>query len=175
MIIGLPKEIKKNEYRVAATPSAVAALVRKGHTVLFETNCGLGSGFPDEDYLAAGGLLTERDEVYRRCDMLYKVKEIEESEFDLLHEGQIVFTYLHSNAHPDMTHALLERGVTAVAYEDIDDEAGGFPALAPMSVLAGKGGFIAAAWFAQTVRGGSGRLLSQVPGIPTPEIAIIGC
>ena len=175
MIIGLPKEIKKNEYRVAATPSAVAAFVKHGHTVLFEADCGAGAGFPDEAYLAVGGQKTPREELYRRCEMLYKVKEIEESEFDLLHEGQIVFTYLHSNAHPEMTRALLARGVTAVAYEDIDDDRGNFPALAPMSVLAGKGGYIAAMWFSQTVRGGSGRLLSQVPGIPTPEITIIGC
>lgn len=175
MIIGLPKEIKKNEYRVAAPPSAVAALSGKGHTVLFETDCGVGSGFSNEAYLAAGGLERSHEEVYRQSDMLYKVKEIESAEYDLLHEGQIVFTYLHSNAHPEMTNLLLKKGVTGIAYEDIDDGQGGFPALAPMSVLAGKGGYIAAMWFSQAVHGGSGRLLSQVPGIPTPEIAIIGC
>ena len=156
MIIGLPKEIKKNEYRVAATPSAVAAFVRHGHTVLFEPSCGVGSGFSDEEYLAAGGTACPHEELYRRCDMLYKVKEIEPSEYDLLHEGQIVFTYLHSNAHPEMTKELLARGVTGVAYEDIDDERGMFPALAPMSVLAGKGGFIAALYFSQSVHGGKG-------------------
>lgn len=175
MIIGLPKEIKKREYRVAATPSAVAAFVKRGHTVLFEHDCGAGAGFPDEQYAAAGGVLTPREALYRGCDLLYKVKEIEPAEFDLLHEGQIVFTYLHSNAHRDMTDLLLERGVTSVAYEDIDDDEGNFPALAPMSVLAGKGGVIAALWFSQTVRGGSGKMLSAVPGIPTPDFAIIGC
>lgn len=175
MIIGLPKEIKKNEYRVAAPPSAVAALTGKGHTVLFETDCGVGSGFSNEAYRAAGGVECAHEEVYRKCDMLYKVKEIEPAEYDLLHEGQIVFTYLHSNAHPEMTRVLLDKGVTGIAYEDITDEQGGFPALAPMSVLAGKGGYIAAMWFSQTVHGGPGRLLSQVPGIATPEISIIGC
>ena len=93
MIIGLPKEIKKNEYRVAATPAAVAALIRKGNSVLFEHDCGLGSGFPDTEYLAAGAEMVSHEDVYRKCDMLYKVKEIEPAEYDLLHEGQIVFTY----------------------------------------------------------------------------------
>ena len=175
MIIGLPKEIKKNEYRVAATPSAVAALVRKGHTVLFEAYCGVGSGFTNEEYIAAGGQMKLHEEVYRQCDMLYKVKEIEPSEYDLLHENQIVFTYLHSNAHPDMAKELLERGITGIAYEDIDDDQGGFPALAPMSVLAGKGGFLAALYFAQSVHGGKGILLNRIAGVSTPEITIIGC
>lgn len=175
MIIGLPKEIKKNEYRVAAVPSAVASLVRRGHTVLFEPSCGAGSGFPDEDYIAAGGISCPHDDLYRRCDMLYKVKEIEPAEYGLLHEGQIVFTYLHSNAHPEMTRELLSRGVTAIAYEDIDDDRGQFPALSPMSVLAGKGGFIAALYFSQSVHGGKGLLLNRTAGLPTPEITIIGC
>lgn len=175
MIIGLPKEIKKNEFRVAATPSAVAAFTRKGHTVLFEHDCGKGSGFEDAAYLAAGGKLTAHDELYRQCDMLYKVKEIEPSEYDLLHKDQVVFTYLHSNAHQEMTRELLERGVTGIAYEDIDDENGEFPLLSPMSTLAGKGGFIAALYFSQAVHGGKGLLLSRIGGVPTPEITIIGC
>lgn len=175
MIIGLPKEIKKNEYRVAATPSAVAALIRKGNSVLFEHDCGLGSGFPDAEYLAAGAEMASHEDVYRKCDMLYKVKEIEPAEYDLLHEGQIVFTYLHSNAHREMTEELLKRNVIGVAYEDIDDNEGRFPALAPMSVLAGKGGFLAALYFSQSVHGGKGLLLNRVAGCPTPEVTIIGC
>lgn len=175
MIIGLPKEIKKNEYRVAATPDAVAALVRAGATVLFEKDCGAGSGFADEAYAAAGGKLAAREDVYRKSDMVYKVKEIEPAEYDLLHDGQIVFTYLHTNAHPDMAKELMRRGVTGIAYEDIDDEHGGFPALAPMSVLAGKGGFLAALYFSQSVHGGNGLLLNRIPGAPTPEVTIIGC
>lgn len=175
MIIGLPREIKKNEYRVAATPAAVAAFVRRGHKVLFESGCGAGSGFADAQYEAAGGAPTPRAELYRGCDMLYKVKEIEESEYGLLRADQIVFAYLHSNAHPDMTRMLLERGVTGVAYEDIDDESGEFPLLSPMSVLAGKGGFLAALYFSQSVHGGNGVLLNRIAGIPTPEVTIIGC
>ncbi|HWQ58789.1 MAG TPA: alanine dehydrogenase [Clostridia bacterium] len=175
MIIGIPKEIKKNEYRVAATPSAVAAFARRGHKVLFEHDCGAGSGFPDAQYEAAGGVLTPHEELYRACDMLYKVKEIEEEEYGLLRKDQIVFTYLHSNAHPEMTRELIERGVTGIAYEDIDDEHGEFPLLSPMSVLAGKGGFIAALYFAQSVHGGTGVLLNRIAGVPTPEVTIIGC
>lgn len=175
MIIGLPKEIKKNEYRVAATPAAVAALIRKGNSVLFEHDCGLGSGFPDTEYLAAGAEMVSHEDVYRKCDMLYKVKEIEPAEYDLLHEGQIVFTYLHSNAHREMTEELLKRNVIGVAYEDIDDDEGRFPALAPMSVLAGKGGFLAALYFSQSVHGCKGLLLNRIAGCPTPDVTIIGC
>ena len=175
MIIGLPKEIKKNEYRVAATPAAVAAFTRAGHKVLFEHDCGIGSGFADEEYIASGAEMKSHEDVYRLCDMLYKVKEIEPAEYDLLHEGMIVFTYLHSNAHPEMTRVLLEKNVTGVCYEDIDDDEGKFPALAPMSVLAGKGGFLAALNFSQAVHGGKGILLARIPGVPTPDVTIIGC
>ena len=175
MIIGIPKEIKKNEYRVAATPAAVAQFIRCGHTVLFESGCGDGSGFCDDEYTAAGAEMRSHEDVYRQCDMLYKVKEIEPAEYDLLHENMIVFTYLHSNAHPEMTKVLLEKNITGVCYEDIDDDEGRFPALAPMSVLAGKGGFLAALNFSQAVHGGKGILLSRIPGVPTPDITIIGC
>ena len=175
MIIGLPKEVKENEYRVAATPSAVAALVRKGNTVLFEHDCGKGSGFSDEEYIAAGGQLSEHEDLYRKSDMIYKVKEIDASEYDLLHEGQIFFSYLHSNAHLESTLFCLKNNITSIAYEDIDDDNGKFPALIPMSILAGKGGFLAALHFSQSVHGGRGLLLNRIPGVPTPEITILGC
>ena len=142
--------------------------------VMVFTLAGCGA-MSHEEYIAAGGQMKLHEEVYRQCDMLYKVKEIETSEYDLLHENQIVFTYLHSNAHPDMTKELLERGITGIAYEDIDDDQGGFRALAPMSVLAGKGGFLAALYFAQSVHGGKGILLNRIAGVSTPEITIIGC
>ena len=173
MIIGLPKEIKENEYRVAATPAAVATLVRKGNTVLFEHDCGAGSGFSDEEYIAAGGQLSEHEDLYRNSDMIYKVKEIEASEYDLLHEGQIFFSYLHSNAHLASTMHCLKNNITSIAYEDIDDDQGKFPALIPMSILAGKGGFLAALHFSQSVHGGRGLLLNRIPGVPTPEITIL--
>lgn len=175
MIIGVPKEIKKNEYRVALTPSDASMLVGAGHRVIIEYNAGKGSGFSDEMYKDAGCEIMVHEELYKTCDMLYKVKEIEESEYDLLREGQIVFTYIHSNAHPDMTKELLKRKVIGICYEDIDDENGDFPLLSPMSILAGKGGFLAALHFQQSVHGGSGLLLSRVNGCPTPKVAIIGC
>ena len=175
MIIGVPKEIKKNEYRVALTPSDASMLIGAGHRVLIEYNAGKGSGFSDEMYKDAGCEIMAHQELYKTCDMLYKIKEIEESEYDLLREGQIVFTYIHSNAHPDMTKELLKRKVIGICYEDIDDENGDFPLLSPMSILAGKGGFLAALHFQQSVHGGSGLLLSRVNGCPTPKVAIIGC
>lgn len=175
MIIGIPKEIKKNEFRVAAIPSAVAAFVNHGHKVLVESNAGLGSGFSDSEYEKAGAKITPREDLYRSCDLLYKVKEIEASEYELLHENQIVLSYLHSNAHKEMTLELLKRHVTGVCYEDVDDENGEFPMLIPMSILAGKGGFLAALHFSQSVHGGRGLLLNRIVGVPTPEITIIGC
>ncbi|SCZ76024.1 alanine dehydrogenase [Acidaminobacter hydrogenoformans] len=175
MIIGIPKEIKKNECRVAATPSAAAALIKRGHTVLVEPQAGLGSGYPDEAYVRAGAQITPREALYKRCDMLYKVKEIEASEYELLHEDQIVFTYLHSNAHSEMTEVLLDRGITGICYEDVDDENGDYPMLAPMSILAGKGGFLAALHFSQSVHGGRGLLLNRIVGVATPDVTIIGC
>lgn len=175
MIIGVPKEVKHNEFRVALIPGDAATLVNSGHKVLIEHDAGLGSGFPDELYAAAGAEIRTHEEVYRQCDMLYKVKEIEPSEYPLLHEGQIIFTYLHSNAHPDMTQELLARNIIGIAYEDVDDPNGEFPLLAPMSILAGKGGFLAALYFMQSVHGGPGLLLNRITGCPTPRVAIIGC
>lgn len=175
MIIGVPKEIKHNEYRVAAVPSSVSALTRKGHTVYVEYGAGTGSGFPDQEYIDAGAIMAEKDDVYTKCDLLYKVKEIEFSEYNLLRRGQIVMTYFHSNAHLDMTVNMLKTGIIGIAYEDVDDDNNEFPMLSPMSTLAGMGGFIAALYFSQSVHGGSGRMLSNVTGVPVPRVAIIGC
>ncbi|MEA5039872.1 MAG: alanine dehydrogenase [Clostridiaceae bacterium] len=175
MVIGVPKEIKRNEFRVAAVPADVAVLVRAGHKVCIEYDAGRGAGFPDTEYEAAGAQMMSHEDIYHTCDMIYKVKEIEPAEYPLLREGQIVFTYLHSNAHPDMTKELMRRNVAGIAYEDIDDENGEFPLLSPMSIMAGKGGFLAALNFSQAVHGGCGILLSRVPGCQTPQIVIIGC
>lgn len=175
MIIGVPKENKHNEFRVAAIPSAVSALTQKGHTVYVEYGAGVGSGFLDQAYIDAGAQMTEKKQVYEKADFLYKVKEIEPSEYKMLSKGQIIFTYLHSNAHFEMTKELLDRGVIGIAYEDVDDDNLEFPLLSPMSVLAGKGGFLAALYFSQSVHGGSGLLLSQITGVSTPRICIIGC
>jgi len=175
MIIGVPKENKHNEFRVAAIPSTVSVLTKNGHTVYVEHGAGVGSGFSDNEYINAGAQMAEKKEVYAKCDLLYKVKEIEPIEYDMLRKGQIIFTYLHSNAHLEMTKELLNKRVVGIAYEDVDDDASEFPLLIPMSILAGKGGFIAALYFSQSVHGGSGRLLSNITGVTTPRVSIIGC
>lgn len=175
MIVGVPKENKHNEFRVAAIPSAVAALTQKGHTVYVEYSAGVGSGFSDQAYIDAGAHMAEKKDVYAKAELLYKVKEIEPSEYDMLRKGQVIFTYLHSNAHLEMTKELLERGVIGIAYEDVDDDNSEFPLLSPMSILAGKGGFLAALNFSQSVHGGAGLLLNRITGVPTPRVSIIGC
>ncbi len=174
MVIGIPKEIKNNEYRVAASPSNVNDLAARGHHVLIETNAGAGSGFSDEEYRVAGAEIANVDRIYAEAELIYKVKEILPQEYKYMREGLIVMTYLHSNAHVEMTDVLLEKKVVGIAYEDIVDKKGGFPLLQPMSVLAGKGGFLAALHFSQKVHGGKGLLLSRTTGIPAPVVTVIG-
>lgn len=175
MIIGIPKEIKKNEYRVACNPDGVKEITSRGHTVLVEKGAGLGSGYTDEEYTNSGAVLLDTPkEVFEKAELIYKVKEIFPQEFQFLRENQIVFTYIHSNAYKEQTDAMLEKGVVGIAYEDVDDKDGEFPLLKPMSIIAGKGGFLAALHFMQRVHGGNGILLSRVDGVRTPEIAIIG-
>ena len=175
MIIGVLKEIKPNEYRVAAIPAAVAEIVARGHQVLVQKDAGKGSGYTDAEYAAAGAVILDTaEEVYAKADLFYKVKEMFPQEWKYMNKDKIVFTYIHSNAHPEETDAILSSKVTAVAYEDITDEKGGFPLLKPMSILAGKGGFLAALHFSQSVFGGNGTLLANVCGIETPVVTIIG-
>lgn len=175
MIIGVPKEIKKNEYRVACTPSGVKEIVAHGHKVLVEKGAGIGSGFSDKEYEEQGAVIVDTPEkLYGKSDLIYKVKEIFPEEFKYLRENLIVFTYIHSNAHREQTDALLESKAIGIAYEDVIDENGEFPLLKPMSVIAGKGGFIAALNFTQKIHGGKGILLSRIDGVRTPEITIIG-
>lgn len=176
MIIGVLKEIKPNEYRVAATPAAVGQIVARGHKVLVQAGAGAGSGFADSEYAAAGAtILDTAQAVYTQADLFYKVKEMFPEEWKYMNKDKIVFTYIHSNAHPEETDAILDSKVTAIAYEDITDDQGGFPLLKPMSILAGKGGFLAALHHNQSVFGGSGTLLANVTGIQTPVVSIIGC
>lgn len=175
MIIGVLKEIKANEYRVAAIPATVQEIVRRGHTVLVQAGAGVGSGFSDDEYRAAGAEILEKaEDVWTKADLFYKVKEIFPEEFKYLNEKKIVFTYIHSNAHPQETDALLKSKVSAVAYEDVTDRNGRFPLLRPMSELAGKGGFLAACHYMQTVNGGPGKLLANVTGCAAPIVTIIG-
>jgi len=174
MIIGIPKEIKINEYRVAATPAGVKTLIDRGHKLLVGESAGEGSGFSDDDYKTAGASIVSADELYTTADMIYKVKEILKPEFKYMRENLLIFTYLHSNANLAMTEVLLKSKVIAISYEDLEDESGQFPLLKPMSDIAGRGGFLAALNFSQSINGGNGILLSRVPGVKTPVITIIG-
>jgi len=175
MIIGVLKEIKPNEYRVAAIPATVQELTSRGHEVLVEHNAGKGSGYSDEEYIAAGAtVLQTAEEVYTKAELFYKVKEMFPEEYKYMNKEKIVYTYIHSNAHPEETDAILESKVTAIAYEDITDKDGNFPLLKPMSILAGKGGFLAALHHMQSVNDGNGTLLANVCGVEAPVISIIG-
>jgi len=174
MYIGVPKEIKPNEYRVAMTPAGVLEMIRRGHQVYVQHQAGTGSGYSDAAYEEAGAKLCDAATVYRNADMIYKIKEILPAEFSFMREDLVVFTYLHSNAYPDMTRALLERKIIGIAYEDVVDEEGQFPLLRPMSELAGKGGFIAGLNLMQSVNGGQGLLLARTAGVKIPHISIIG-
>jgi len=175
MVIGVLKEVKANEFRVAAVPATVTEMVRHGHTVYVETGAGVGSGFSDADYESAGAVIADADTVWEKADLYYKVKELFPQEYKWMNKDKILFTYIHSNAHPEETDVLLNSHVSAAAYEDVQDKNGRFPLLRPMSELAGKGGFLAALHFAQSVNGGSGKLLANVTGVDTPVVTIIGC
>jgi alanine dehydrogenase len=174
MIIGVLKEIKPNEYRVAAVPDTVRELVAKGHEVYVEHDAGKIAGSTDEDYAAAGAKIADADTVYTKAEMFYKVKELFPQEYKYMKKGKILMTYIHSNAHPEETDCLLNSGCAAFAYEDFRDAGGGFPLLKPMSQIAGRGGFMAAMHYKQAVHGGNGQMLCNIPGIDTPVITIIG-
>ncbi|QHI72300.1 alanine dehydrogenase [Aminipila terrae] len=174
MIIGVPKEIKPNEYRVAATPAGVQTLTSRGHIVLVEKDAGIGSNMQNEEYEKAGAKIVSKDELFSQSEMIYKVKEFFPEEYKYLRENLIVFTYIHSNAHPEETDAFLNSKVIGISYEDIEEGKGNFPLLSPMSEFAGKGGFLAACHFSQKVHGGKGILLARIPGVQTPQITIIG-
>ena len=174
MIIGVPKEIKEQEQRVALLPSATNQLTKHGHSVLVETNAGLGSGYPDEDYVKAGAEIVEQaKEVFARADMIVKVKEPLKAEFPLLRRGQILFTYLHLAASKSLTEALLKSGVTGVAYETIQVDHR-LPLLEPMSEIAGRMSVVMGANFLAKYNGGSGVLLGGVPGVLPGRVVIVG-
>lgn len=174
MVIGILKEIKNNEYRCAATPAAVAELVRHGHVVMVEPGAGIGSGITDEAFVQAGARLAHAETVWQESALIYKVKEILPPEYRFLRRDLAIFTYLHSNAHREMTDALLASGCIGIAYEDITDAAGNFPLLRPMSEIAGRGGFLMTCQHLQSMYGGGGLMLARVNGVRTPELTIIG-
>ncbi len=174
MIIGVPKEVKEQEQRVALLPSGTNQLTKHGHSVLVERNAGLGSGYPDQDYLKAGAEIVEQaKEVFARSDMIVKVKEPLKAEFPLLRRGQILFTYLHLAASTALTEALLKSGVTGMAYETIQVDHR-LPLLEPMSEIAGRMSVVMGANFLAKYNGGSGVLLGGVPGVLPGRVVILG-
>jgi alanine dehydrogenase len=174
MIIGIPKEIKEQEQRVALLPSAASQLTRRGHSVVVQKNAGIGSGYPDDDYVNAGAQIVDQaKEVFARADMIVKVKEPLEAEFPLLRKGQILFTYLHLAASKSLTEALLKSGVIAIAYETIQVDHR-LPLLEPMSEIAGRMSVVMGANFLAKYNGGSGVLLGGVPGVLPGRVIVVG-
>ena len=174
MIIGVPKEIKSQENRVAMLPSAAYQLVRRGHRVLVESGAGVGSGYPDEDYAAAGAeMMGSHTEVFARAEMIVKVKEPLPDEYALLRKGQIVFTYLHLAASKPLTDALLASGCVAIAYETVEVNRR-LPLLEPMSEIAGRMSVLVGGYFLQKHTGGKGVLLGGVPGVLPGKVMVLG-
>jgi alanine dehydrogenase len=172
--VGVAKEIKSDEYRVALTPAGARELVQRGHDVVVETGAGEGSAFSDAAYEAAGVRIAAVDEVWSDADLLLKVKEPIEPEYARLREGLVLFTYLHIAADEPLTRALLESGIAAVAYETVETDSGALPLLAPMSEIAGRLAAQAGAYFLEKPLGGRGLLLAGVPGVAPGRVVIIG-
>jgi alanine dehydrogenase len=175
LIIGVPKEIKNNEYRVAMVPAGVRTLVEQGHNVLVQKSAGEGSGISDKEYIRAGAEIRKSAlDIFNEADMVVKVKEPLLQEYDLLREDQVLFTYLHLAPALQLTQALLRSKIIAVAYETVQTEDGSLPLLTPMSEIAGKMSIQVGAYYLQKENGGSGVLLGGVPGTEAGKVAIIG-
>ena len=175
MKIGCPKEIKPQEFRVGITPNAAMEAVAHGHQVMIETGAGVGAGFADADYVAAGAVIIgTAAEVFAQADMIVKVKEPQAGERKMLRPGQVLFTYLHLAPDPEQTRDLLASGCTAIAYETVTDRAGGLPLLAPMSEVAGRLAPQVGAWTLQKANGGRGVLMGGVPGVGPAKVLVIG-
>src|SRR5919198_833631 len=174
MKIGVAKEIKTDEYRVALTPAGARELVQRGHEVIVEHGAGEGSSFPDSSYEAAGARIADVDDVWGESDLLLKVKEPIEPEYARLRDGLVLFTYLHIAADEPLTRALIDSGITAVAYETVEIDSRALPLLAPMSEIAGRLAAQAGAYFLEKPLGGRGLLLGGVPGVAPGRVLIIG-
>ncbi len=175
MIIGVPREIKNNEFRVGLVPAAVRELVAGGHQVLVETNAGLAIGFSDADYHRAGAEVCQApSEIFSRAELIVKVKEPQAGECDLLRENQALFTYLHLAPDPALTKRLMDAGTTCIAYETVTDRHGALPLLAPMSEVAGRMAVQVGAYHLELSQGGSGVLLGGVAGVLPGQVVIIG-
>jgi len=174
MIVGVPKEIKNNENRVGITPAGVTAFIQNGHEVWIESKAGLGSGFSDEEYAAAGAKIKRTGKEVWAADMVIKVKEPLAEEYAYFREGLILYTYLHLAAEPELTKALVEQKVVAIAYETIQLENRSLPLLMPMSEVAGRMSIQIGAQFLEKSKGGKGVLLGGVPGVAPAEVVIVG-
>lgn len=174
MRIGVPKEIKTNENRIALVPAGAEALVKAGHTVMVERGGGLGSGFTDEQYTAAGATLGDVEEVWAQAEMIMKVKEPIPVEYPRIRPGQLLFTYFHFAADETLTRAIIESNAVAVAYETVQLSSGELPLLTPMSEVAGRMSIQAGAKYLEKYYGGRGMLLGGVPGVAPAEVVIIG-
>jgi len=175
MIIGVPKEIKTHENRVALLPGGVTAMKRNGHEVLIQQGAGVGSGFKDEEYTAAGAtILDDVEELWQKAEMIMKVKEPIKEEHGRMRDGQIIFTYFHFAADQTLTEALLRSGATALAYETLRDEHGHLPLLTPMSEVAGRMSIQEGAKYLEKATGGRGILLGGIPGVPPANALVLG-
>ena len=174
MIIGIPKEIKNNEFRVSATASGVHAYIAAGHQVLVEKNAGVGSGISDADYIKAGAkIIDAADELWQKAELIQKVKEPIEIEYKRMRKGQILYTYLHLAANKSCTQAIMDSGITAIAYETVEVD-GALPLLAPMSEVAGRMSIQVGAAALEASKGGAGVLLGGVPGVRPGKVVVIG-
>ena len=175
MLIGVPREIKTNENRVALVPAGAEALVHQGHQLFIELGAGLGSGFTDAQYEAAGATVLETaDEVWKRSEMIMKVKEPIAVEYPRMREGQLIFTYFHFAADERLTRAVIDSGAVAIAYETVQLPSGELPLLTPMSEVAGRMAVQAGARYLEKYHGGRGLLLGGVPGVPPADVVVLG-
>ena len=175
MIIGIPKEIKDHEYRVSVIPDGVQALANRGHQVWVEPSAGIGSGYSDEDYQRAGAAIAgSKEELFRKAELIVKVKEPLLSECPFFRAGQVLFTYLHLASLPELTKALLEAKVTAIAYETTEGRDGSLPMLKPMSEIAGRMSVQIGARYLEKTQGGPGVLLAGVPGVEPAHVVVLG-
>ena len=173
MKVGIPKEIKNNENRVGMTPAGVAELVRRGHEVSVQHTAGEGSGFADDDYVEAGArILPTIEAVYRECDMIVKVKEPIEPEYELVRKGQLLFTYFHFACEKELTDAMLKSGAVCLAYETVQLPNGNLPLLQPMSEVVGRMAALNGAYYLQKTKGGKGKLISGVPGVSPAKVLV---
>jgi len=174
MRIGVANEIKQDEYRVALTPAGAGELRQRGHEVVVEAGAGVGSAFPDSDYVNVGAQIASVEEVWATADMVLKVKEPLPEEYGRLREGLVLFTYLHLAADEELTRALIASGSTCIAYETVETDDGRLPLLAPMSEVAGRLATQMGAWALEKAQGGRGLLLGGVPGVPPAKVVVLG-